>query len=416
MKRCSAKPYEGDQKYIFVSYCHKDKAQVFPIIEQLAHDGYRVWYDEGIDPGSEWPEIIASHLNGCSACIAFISENSLNSHNCRREINFALLKKKAFISVVLEEVHMSLGMEMQLSATQAIFKYTLSTEREFFVKLQEAKALHECHGAPDSSIVVSTPADYTEGGAEGLFGSADLRRGTFSDNWFIKNQNGEIIRPTDVPHVEQNDERSNAQPEENEAPVPNAEEQREEEQPADAVISAESQVPPSDESKVEPLDLSNVAPISAPPVLPSNEPDDKAAAKEDPVEASAVEASVEMPKKEDPVTKEYIIAEENPDIKHFAAWLTRERNGERFEMLQGENKLGRSNTMCRQPIVGNAAIGRFHAVVMNTGSSCTIADNHSLNKTYVNGQVLEPEKPQLLHDGDVIKLANERFVYSEGEL
>ena len=99
MKRCAAKPYEGQEKYIFVSYCHKDRPYVFPVIEQLAKDGYRVWYDEGIDPGSEWPEIIARHLNGSAICIAFITENSINSHNCRREINFALLKKKYFICI-----------------------------------------------------------------------------------------------------------------------------------------------------------------------------------------------------------------------------------------------------------------------------------------------------------------------------
>ena len=56
MRRCSVKPYEGQEAYIFISYCHKDRASVFPIIEQMARDGYRVWYDEGIDPGSEWPE------------------------------------------------------------------------------------------------------------------------------------------------------------------------------------------------------------------------------------------------------------------------------------------------------------------------------------------------------------------------
>ena len=120
MRRCSVKPYEGQEAYIFISYCHKDRASVFPIIEQMARDGYRVWYDEGIDPGSEWPEIIASHLNGSAACIAFITENAVNSHNCKREINFALLKKKPFISVILEPVQMSMGMEMQLAATQAM--------------------------------------------------------------------------------------------------------------------------------------------------------------------------------------------------------------------------------------------------------------------------------------------------------
>lgn len=178
MKRCSVAPYEGNERYIFVSYCHKDKAKVFPVIERLVRDGYRVWYDEGIDPGSEWPEIIANHLNGCSVCIAFISESSLNSHNCRREINFALLKKKFFISVILESVQMSLGMEMQLSSSQSIFRFSLS-ENEFFEKLYHAGELKQCQGEPDPSVRVSSEEDYYE-----AVNAAEKRRDPFSDRWF----------------------------------------------------------------------------------------------------------------------------------------------------------------------------------------------------------------------------------------
>lgn len=184
MKRCSVKPYEGEEKYIFVSYCHKDKASVFPIIEQLAKDGYRIWYDEGIDPGSEWPETIASHLDKCEVCIAFITENSMNSHNCRREINFALLKKKNFISIILEELQMPLGMEMQLSATQSIFKFKLPSENEFYNKLRKTKTLIECQGTPDESIIVSKTSDYDEYEKD-MFSESELRRDTFSDKWFI---------------------------------------------------------------------------------------------------------------------------------------------------------------------------------------------------------------------------------------
>lgn len=206
MKRCAAKPYEGGENYIFVSYCHKDKKFIFPIIERLARDGYRVWYDEGIDPGSEWPEIIARHLNGCATCIAFISENSLNSHNCRREINFALLKKKPFISVVIEPVQMSLGMEMQLSATQSIFKYTLSDDNEFFSKLYDAKCLCPCLGTPDTSVLISKPEDYEEGALGGLFGESNLRRETFSDKWFLEGEDSDSAS-TDKPIVEADTEK-----------------------------------------------------------------------------------------------------------------------------------------------------------------------------------------------------------------
>lgn len=153
MKRCSASPYEGNEKYIFISYCRKDKEIVYPLIERMAKDGYRIWYDEGINPGTDWPEMIAEHLNKCSACIALITENSINSHNCRKEINYALFKKKPFISVFLEKVTLSVGMEMQLATTQAIFKYTYDSFYQFLEKLYHSNELNSCKGDCVISIV-----------------------------------------------------------------------------------------------------------------------------------------------------------------------------------------------------------------------------------------------------------------------
>ena len=185
MNRCSVKPYEGKEGYIFISYSHRDKKLVFPIIERLAYDGYRIWYDEGINPGSEWPEIIANHLNDCAACMAFITENYLKSHNCRREINFALMKKKPFVTVVLEPVVMSPGMELQLSVTQSVFKYVLPTEDEFYSKLYEAKFLVECLGQPDRSIRISRPEEYDENWSGGLFSGNDYVKQSFRDEALI---------------------------------------------------------------------------------------------------------------------------------------------------------------------------------------------------------------------------------------
>ena len=56
------RPYEGTLPYLFVSYAHANDAAVLEIISTLQARGFRVWYDEGIEAGSEWPESIASHL------------------------------------------------------------------------------------------------------------------------------------------------------------------------------------------------------------------------------------------------------------------------------------------------------------------------------------------------------------------
>ena len=78
--------YEGKKPYLFVSYAHLDSAKVLPVVNKLFDKKYRVWYDEGIAPGSEWPKNIADHLSGAEAVIVFVSENSLASPNCENEV------------------------------------------------------------------------------------------------------------------------------------------------------------------------------------------------------------------------------------------------------------------------------------------------------------------------------------------
>lgn len=148
MQRCEITPYEGTKPYIFVSYAHRDTRQVFPVLEELDRRGYRVWYDDGIAPGSEWPENIAQHLSGCALTLAFISPNSIASDNCRREVTFALAKKKPFLAIILEETEMSLGMEMQLSAQQCVMKYSYRSQERFMEKVCSCPDLEPCREIP----------------------------------------------------------------------------------------------------------------------------------------------------------------------------------------------------------------------------------------------------------------------------
>ena len=136
--------YEGKEKYIFISYAHKDSDTVLRIMNSLQSAGYRIWYDDGIIPGSEWPENIAMHLNDAAMVIAMISPNSMASHNCRREINFALSKQKPVLSVVVVPTEMSLGMEMQLSAQNIVMRQNYSRWEEFITKIMLCPGLEPC--------------------------------------------------------------------------------------------------------------------------------------------------------------------------------------------------------------------------------------------------------------------------------
>lgn len=142
--------YEGNENYLFISYAHKDSKAVMNVVDELISRGYRVWYDEGIAPGSEWPENIAQHLNDSAAVIAFVTPNSIASDNCRREVHFALSHKKPFLSVYLEKTDLSPGMELQLAAQQSVLRYNYQSERIFIEKICACSHVTPCLKQPES--------------------------------------------------------------------------------------------------------------------------------------------------------------------------------------------------------------------------------------------------------------------------
>ncbi len=145
--KCSFEPYEGSEKYIFISYAHEDIDRVAPVLEKLNEAGFRIWYDEGIEWGTEWPEEIAKHISGCCVCMPFHSKKSAISQNCRNEINYALKLNKTILSVYLEDVKLSKGMDMQLSSFQSTFPYQYDGMSEFYERLIRSEVIRECRGS-----------------------------------------------------------------------------------------------------------------------------------------------------------------------------------------------------------------------------------------------------------------------------
>lgn len=137
--------YKGDKPYIFISYAHKDADVVLPIVNHLQEDGYRVWYDEGIAPGSNWDVYISEHLDGSSNVLVFMSSSYIKSHNCRDEIALTRLKGKPMNIVYIDDVQMSSGMKMRYGRIQALF-FRNMTETEFYEKLYRSEAMAAASG------------------------------------------------------------------------------------------------------------------------------------------------------------------------------------------------------------------------------------------------------------------------------
>ena len=136
--------YDGMENYIFISYAHKDSESVDPIIGALEKNGFRVWYDSGIEAGTEWPEYIEERLMNSAVVVVFMTPSAIESRNCRNEINFALELKKEVLVVYLEKTELLKGMRLQLNSTQSLFRNNHATYESFIKELINARVISSC--------------------------------------------------------------------------------------------------------------------------------------------------------------------------------------------------------------------------------------------------------------------------------
>lgn len=145
--KCRAKPYQGQEPFAFFSYCHKDSARVYPLIERLTELGYRIWFDEGISIGDEWPEVIARKLEECTLFLVAMTPDYCHSHNCKNEMTYQVEDRKPMLPLMLENFPLSGGIRLQLATSQYL---------RLFEQPQEAWAsavagfglMAQCKGAP----------------------------------------------------------------------------------------------------------------------------------------------------------------------------------------------------------------------------------------------------------------------------
>lgn len=153
-------PYKGNNPYVFVSYSHKNSEEVLSTISRMQQLDFCVWYDRGIEPGSEWDENIASHISGCSYFVAFISKEYLESSNCKDELNYARDMDKPFLLIYLSDIQLPGGMSMRLNRVQAIHKYQYMKETDFYQALVDAEEINICR-LPGNESYNKTKVSYS---------------------------------------------------------------------------------------------------------------------------------------------------------------------------------------------------------------------------------------------------------------
>ena len=115
---------------MFACYSHENADAVYREIAWLNEHAVNVWYDEGISPGLEWRDEIATAIQGCSRVLFFVSPQAVVSEHCRRELNFAQEENREVVAIHLERTEIPPGLRLGLNNRQAILKHELS-EQEF---------------------------------------------------------------------------------------------------------------------------------------------------------------------------------------------------------------------------------------------------------------------------------------------
>lgn len=120
--------------YLFISYSHKNCALVSQIINEFTKHGFRLWYDDGIHLGDEWPETVAMYLKNAYCVIFCVSQDFCDSKNCKREVNYAIDLDKTMFAIYIEECILSPGLSMQLGTVQSYSLASNNTE-EFIERI-----------------------------------------------------------------------------------------------------------------------------------------------------------------------------------------------------------------------------------------------------------------------------------------
>jgi hypothetical protein len=138
--------YRGSEPFVFVSYAHADAELAYPIISGLQERGMRIWFDDGLDAGDDWEDVIPDHVEQCSAMLCLVSTRFTDSKNCKNEIRYASELNKGLLILHLETGELPRHIRFHYSAIHVLRLSDYSDHSALLDKLSAAQKLRCCIG------------------------------------------------------------------------------------------------------------------------------------------------------------------------------------------------------------------------------------------------------------------------------
>lgn len=143
--------FDSSKPYIFFSYAHKNSELGLQIIKQMQKNKFNLWYDEGIEVGTEYSDYIAEHIEQCAVFMCLMDENYIESRYCRDEIDYAINRKGIDILIVntkeIRDFNMPAGLKMRTARYQAVFLNRFPNIDKFMDSLLKSDILSPCNMA-----------------------------------------------------------------------------------------------------------------------------------------------------------------------------------------------------------------------------------------------------------------------------
>ena len=148
------KPYDGNEKYIFVSYNHDDSETVYDIITGFHERGYRLWHDKGIPVGDNFLVQLAKRVKECEVFFCFLSPEYITSQYCMRELSFAVSNRRTIVPIMLTDFELPDDVAFQVGMINWTYLSWFDSTGEFVDQLTETAAqfLDPCKGETEGGI------------------------------------------------------------------------------------------------------------------------------------------------------------------------------------------------------------------------------------------------------------------------
>ena len=91
-------------RQLFISYARENKPDIEALVRDLDALGYEAWFDSALRGGQSWWDEILRRIADSDAFVAVVSDQTLNSVACKRELAWALALGKPVLPLAVQRL------------------------------------------------------------------------------------------------------------------------------------------------------------------------------------------------------------------------------------------------------------------------------------------------------------------------